>query len=70
MRGRFPHLRAGCPRRGFLDRLHRSGRWPLFHAVLNGLQLQWVLDQELDSVEPVTDFVRLLFKQDDAQGVV
>ncbi|WP_033283518.1 TetR/AcrR family transcriptional regulator [Streptomyces sp. NRRL F-525] len=33
----------------------------LFHAVLNGLQLQWVLDQELDIVGPVTDFVRLLF---------
>ncbi|MFH9548437.1 TetR/AcrR family transcriptional regulator [Streptomyces sp. NPDC017435] len=33
----------------------------LFHAVLNGLQLQWVLDQDLDIVGPVTDFVRLLF---------
>ncbi|OPG05546.1 TetR family transcriptional regulator [Streptomyces sp. GKU 895] len=36
----------------------------LFHAVLNGLQLQWVLDQDLDILGPVTDFVRLLF--DDA----
>ncbi|WP_046731299.1 TetR/AcrR family transcriptional regulator [Streptomyces humi] len=36
----------------------------LFQAVLNGLQLQWVLDQELDIVGPVTDFVRLLFEQD------
>jgi hypothetical protein len=25
----------------------------LFHAVLNGLQLQWVLDQDLDIVGPV-----------------
>ncbi|GHB59758.1 TetR family transcriptional regulator [Streptomyces umbrinus] len=33
----------------------------LFHAVLNGLQLQWVLDQDLDIVGPVTDFVHLLF---------
>lgn len=33
----------------------------LFHAVLNGLQLQWVLDQDLDIIGPVTDFVRLLF---------
>ena len=32
----------------------------LFHAVLNGLQLQWVLDQDLDIVGPLTDFVRLL----------
>ncbi|MEU2338057.1 hypothetical protein ABZ770_37980 [Streptomyces sp. NPDC006654] len=29
--------------------------------VLNGLQLQWLLDQDLDIVGPVTDFVRLLF---------
>lgn len=35
----------------------------LFHAVLNGLQLQWVLDQDLDIVGPVTDFVGLLFDQ-------
>ncbi|MEU1164958.1 TetR/AcrR family transcriptional regulator [Streptomyces sp. NPDC005921] len=34
----------------------------LFQAVLNGLQLQWILDQELDIVGPVTDFVRLLFE--------
>ncbi|MGX1267894.1 TetR/AcrR family transcriptional regulator [Streptomyces phaeoluteigriseus] len=33
----------------------------LFHAVLNGLQMQWVLDPDLDIVGPVTDFVRLLF---------
>ncbi|MBA2951341.1 TetR/AcrR family transcriptional regulator [Streptomyces himalayensis] len=32
----------------------------LFHAVLNGLQLQWVLDQDLDIIGPVNDFVRLL----------
>ncbi|MER6290536.1 TetR/AcrR family transcriptional regulator [Streptomyces sviceus] len=38
----------------------------LFHAVLNGLQLQWVLDQDLDIVGPVTDFVRLLFDHDRA----
>lgn len=38
----------------------------LFQAVLNGLQLQWVLDQDLDIVGPVTDFVRLLFERDDA----
>ncbi|MBO4258191.1 TetR/AcrR family transcriptional regulator [Streptomyces griseorubiginosus] len=39
----------------------------LFQAVLNGLQLQWVLDQDLDIVGPVTDFVRLLFGRDDAR---
>lgn len=32
----------------------------LFQAVLNGLQLQWVLDPDLDIVGPVNDFVRLL----------
>jgi len=37
----------------------------LFQAVLNGLQLQWVLDQNLDITGPVTDFVRLLLDQDD-----
>ncbi|KFF98931.1 TetR family transcriptional regulator [Streptomyces scabiei] len=37
----------------------------LFHAVLNGLQLQWVLDQELDIIGPVGDFVRLLLERDD-----
>ncbi|NGO14889.1 TetR/AcrR family transcriptional regulator [Streptomyces sp. HC44] len=36
----------------------------LFHAVLNGLQLQWVLDQDLDIVGPVADFVGLLFDHD------
>ncbi|MFF3332999.1 TetR/AcrR family transcriptional regulator [Streptomyces sp. NPDC002888] len=39
----------------------------LFHAVLNGLQLQWVLDQDLDIVGPVTDFVRLLFDHQHAE---
>ncbi|MER5183765.1 TetR/AcrR family transcriptional regulator [Streptomyces sp. NPDC002896] len=38
----------------------------LFHAVLNGLQLQWVLDQDLDIIGPITDFVRLLFDRDHA----
>jgi AcrR family transcriptional regulator len=38
----------------------------LFHAVLNGLQLQWVLDQELDIVGPVKDFVRLLLERGDS----
>lgn len=40
----------------------------LFHAVLNGLQLQWVLDQDLDIVGPVTDFVRLLSAPGRAEG--
>ncbi|MFI7296503.1 hypothetical protein [Streptomyces sp. NPDC050121] len=35
----------------------------LFHTVLNGLQLQWMLDQDLDIVGPVTDFVRLLIDE-------
>ncbi|WBO61793.1 TetR/AcrR family transcriptional regulator [Streptomyces camelliae] len=37
----------------------------LFHAVLNGLQLQWLLDQDLDIIAPLNDFVRLLLDQDD-----
>lgn len=58
---------------GFHDKADRSslreGVSPesaavLFHAVLNGLQLQWVLDQDLDIVGPVTDFVHLLFDDD------
>ncbi|GGZ41007.1 TetR/AcrR family transcriptional regulator [Streptomyces bluensis] len=38
----------------------------LFHAVLNGLQLQWVLDQELDIIGPVNDFLRLLLERDNS----
>ncbi|MFF3373972.1 TetR/AcrR family transcriptional regulator [Streptomyces sp. NPDC002680] len=37
----------------------------LFHAVLNGLQLQWVLDPDLDIIGPVNDFVRMLLDRDD-----
>ncbi|MFJ3778270.1 hypothetical protein ACIPX0_41965 [Streptomyces sp. NPDC090075] len=33
------------------------------HAVLNGLRSRWLLDQELDIVGPVTDFVRLLLEK-------
>ncbi|WP_264937107.1 TetR/AcrR family transcriptional regulator [Streptomyces sp. A012304] len=35
----------------------------LFHAVLNGLQLQWVLDQDLDIIGPVNDFVGMLLER-------
>ncbi|WP_460061050.1 TetR/AcrR family transcriptional regulator [Streptomyces sp. YKOK-I1] len=34
----------------------------LFHAVLSGLQLQWLLDQDLDIVGPLGEFLRLLFE--------
>ncbi|MEU2778756.1 TetR family transcriptional regulator C-terminal domain-containing protein, partial [Streptomyces sp. NPDC007162] len=60
---------------GFPDEAARSGLREgvspesaalLFQAVLNGLQLQWLLDQDLDIVGPVTDFVRLLFGPNDA----
>ncbi|NGO42408.1 TetR/AcrR family transcriptional regulator [Streptomyces ureilyticus] len=59
---------------GFLDEAARGrlreGVSPesaaaLFHAVLNGLQLQWVLDQDLDIIGPLNDFVRLLLDRDD-----
>ena len=40
----------------------------LFHAVLNGLQLQWVLDQDLDIIGPVNDFVRLLLDRNHVDG--
>ncbi|MEU0248543.1 TetR/AcrR family transcriptional regulator [Streptomyces sp. NPDC006235] len=59
---------------GFLDKAARGrlreGVSPqsaaaLFHAVLNGLQLQWVLDQDLDIIGPLNDFVRLLLDQGD-----
>lgn len=33
----------------------------LLQAVLNGLQLQWLLDQDLDIVGPVGDFMRMAF---------
>ncbi|WP_374116653.1 hypothetical protein [Streptomyces gilvus] len=63
--------RAQVPDESARGRL-REGLTPesaavLFQAVLNGLQLQWVLDQDLDIVGPVTDFVRLLFEQGDAR---
>ncbi|MDQ0753338.1 hypothetical protein QF034_007569 [Streptomyces africanus] len=59
---------------GFLDEAARGrlreGVSPesaaaLFPAVLNGLQLQWVLDQDLDIIGPLNDFVRLLLDQSD-----
>ncbi|MEU6548693.1 TetR family transcriptional regulator [Streptomyces sp. NPDC046915] len=37
----------------------------LFQAVLNGLQLQWLLDQDLDIIGPLDDFVRLLHDRDE-----
>ncbi|MFF0156006.1 TetR/AcrR family transcriptional regulator [Streptomyces sp. NPDC005263] len=73
--GRYERSRAqfsdGFPDEAARGRL-REGVTPesaaiLFQAVLNGLQLQWVLDQGLDIVGPVTDFVRLLFERDDAR---
>lgn len=35
----------------------------LLQAVLNGLQLQWLLDQDLDIVGPVGAFMRMAFPQ-------
>ncbi|MFE2422071.1 TetR/AcrR family transcriptional regulator [Streptomyces hokutonensis] len=35
----------------------------LLQAVLNGLQLQWLLDEELDIVGPVRAFMRMTFPQ-------
>ncbi|WOX15333.1 helix-turn-helix domain-containing protein [Streptomyces sp. N50] len=35
----------------------------LLQAVLNGLQLQWLLDQDLDIVGPVRAFMRMTFPQ-------
>ncbi|WP_425826226.1 TetR/AcrR family transcriptional regulator [Streptomyces fractus] len=38
----------------------------LLQAVLNGLQLQWVLDRDLDIVGPVRTFLRMAFDADGA----
>jgi AcrR family transcriptional regulator len=57
-------LRDGAARGRLREDLSPESAAILFHAVLNGLQLQWVLDQDLDIVGPVTDFVRLLFGPD------
>ncbi|MEV7976753.1 TetR/AcrR family transcriptional regulator [Streptomyces sp. NPDC086519] len=35
----------------------------LLQAVLNGLQLQWLLDQDLDVIGPVGAFMRMAFPQ-------
>lgn len=53
-------LHAEAERSGLREGISPESAAVLFHAVLNGLQLQWVLDQDLDIVGPVTDFVRLL----------
>ncbi len=53
----FPNQAA---RSGLREGISPESAATLFHAVLNGLQLQWVLDQDLDIVGPITDFVRLL----------
>ncbi|WP_181801974.1 TetR/AcrR family transcriptional regulator [Streptomyces shenzhenensis] len=37
----------------------------LLQAVLNGLQLQWLLDHDLDIVGPVLMFMRMAFPQDE-----
>ncbi|NEA98706.1 TetR/AcrR family transcriptional regulator [Streptomyces sp. SID13726] len=57
-------LSAGAARSGLREGISPESAAVLFQAVLNGLQLQWVLDQELDIVGPVDDFVRLLFAPD------
>ncbi|MEU9242715.1 TetR/AcrR family transcriptional regulator [Streptomyces sp. NPDC048385] len=37
----------------------------LYQAVLNGLQVQWLLDQQLDIVEPLNAFLSLIHTPDD-----
>lgn len=59
-------LQDGVARGRLREDLSPESAAILFHAVLNGLQLQWVLDQNLDIVGPVTDFVRLLFGHEHA----
>ncbi|MFD5544436.1 TetR/AcrR family transcriptional regulator [Streptomyces sp. NPDC127079] len=56
--GGFPDEAA---RRGLREGVSPESAAILFQAVLNGLQLLRLLDQDLDIVGPVTDFVRLLF---------
>ncbi|WP_105967928.1 TetR/AcrR family transcriptional regulator [Streptomyces geranii] len=60
-------LRAEAASSGLRADIRPENAAVLFHAVLTGLQLQWVLDQDLDIVGPVTDFVRLLTDQGDAE---
>ncbi|MES4903329.1 MULTISPECIES: TetR/AcrR family transcriptional regulator [unclassified Streptomyces] len=59
-------FRDGVARGRLREDLSPESAAVLFHAVLNGLQLQWVLDQDLDVIGPVTDFVRLLLDRDHA----
>ncbi|WP_329344963.1 TetR/AcrR family transcriptional regulator [Streptomyces sp. NBC_01352] len=61
-------LGAGMRERAELGKLH-EGLPPehttvLLQAVLNGLQLQWLLDQNLDIVGPLGSFLRLAFDSD------
>ncbi|MET9830776.1 TetR/AcrR family transcriptional regulator [Streptomyces sp. NPDC006385] len=37
----------------------------LYQAVLNGLQMQWLLDQQLDIIEPLNAFLDLIHTPDD-----
>ncbi|MFC8519367.1 TetR/AcrR family transcriptional regulator [Streptomyces sp. NPDC057257] len=58
--------------RGMRGKAHRGELHPalapdhaaiLLQAVLNGLQLQWLLDQDLDIVGPIRAFMRMTFPQ-------
>ena len=60
----FTRGMRGMERRGELhEALAPEHAATLLQAVLNGLQLQWLLDQDLDIVGPVRAFMSMIFPQ-------
>ncbi|WP_069762128.1 TetR/AcrR family transcriptional regulator [Streptomyces sp. LUP47B] len=63
-REQFARGMSGKAERGELNEaLAPDHAATLLQAVLNGLQLQWLLDQDLDIVGPVRAFMRMTFPQ-------
>ena len=40
----------------------------MIEAMPSGLQGKWLLNQDLDIIEPLSDLLRLLFEADDGQA--
>ncbi|MES4908987.1 MULTISPECIES: helix-turn-helix domain-containing protein [unclassified Streptomyces] len=60
-----PGMREMADRGGLQEGLSPAHAAILIQAMLNGLQLQWLLDQDLDIIGPMRAFMRLVLPQGD-----
>ncbi|MFD9444701.1 TetR/AcrR family transcriptional regulator [Streptomyces sp. NPDC060006] len=58
-------MRKNSDREGLRNDLAPDSAAVLFQAVLNGLQLQWLLNPQLDIIEPLTRFLELICPPDE-----